>query len=249
MTPAEDVRAELCPSGRLRVGVAVGPAVSALWSTRGPASGEPRGVTVDLGRLLAKKLEAVPELVIYSSSGAIIAAAASFEWDVAFTPVDAERKAKVDFGSDYFVGESTLMLRGDSDVKTLVEANRAGFRIAGVEHTATIRSVRRHMQEATVSGVSGLEDALQLLREGRADAVALGRESLESLIEAEPGYLILDEALHRTGTAVAVQKGKPAALAYVSEFVEDLKRDGTMRRISDAHGMKKSAVAPANSRS
>jgi polar amino acid transport system substrate-binding protein len=105
MVPDEQVRAELCPNGQLRVGIAVGPAASALWSTRDPASGELRGVTVDLGRLLARYLGAELKLVVYPSSGAIIAAADDAEWDVTFAPVDAERKAKVDFGGDYFVGE------------------------------------------------------------------------------------------------------------------------------------------------
>jgi len=45
--------AEVAPKGALRVAVAVGPAPSAFWATRDPASGEPRGVTVELGKAAA----------------------------------------------------------------------------------------------------------------------------------------------------------------------------------------------------
>jgi polar amino acid transport system substrate-binding protein len=249
MTTRDEVRAELCPTGRLRVAVAVGPAVSAMWCTRDTATGEPRGVTAELGRLLAEALGAELQLVVYPSSGAIVAASANAEWDVAFAPVDAERKQKVAFGNDYFVGESTCMVHRTSPAKRLADADRPGLRIVGVENTATIRSLHRFMRAATVIGVSTLDEALEALRSGSAEAVALGRESLESVAERAPEYRILEDAFHRTGTAIAVQQGKPAALAYASEFVEGAKRDGTVRRLFDAHGMTRAAVAPPGSRS
>jgi polar amino acid transport system substrate-binding protein len=48
---------ELAPNGRLRVGIAVGPAASALWCVRDPATGKPRGVPVELGTALAQWLK------------------------------------------------------------------------------------------------------------------------------------------------------------------------------------------------
>jgi polar amino acid transport system substrate-binding protein len=46
------------------------------------------------------------------------------------------------------------------------------------------------------------------------------------------------------GIAIAVQKGKPQALAAVTEFMEKAKRDGTVRRALDAAGYPDEAVAP-----
>jgi polar amino acid transport system substrate-binding protein len=45
--------------------------------------------------------------------------------------------------------------------------------------------------------------------------------------------------------AVAVPKQRPAALAYVSAFVEDAKPSGSVRRARDNAGLKTSTVAPA----
>jgi polar amino acid transport system substrate-binding protein len=42
-----------------------------------------------------------------------------------------------------------------------------------------------------------------------------------------------------------VPKNKPAALAYVSAFIEEVKASGLVRRSFDAVGMTTSQVAPA----
>jgi polar amino acid transport system substrate-binding protein len=64
-----------------------------------------------------------------------------------------------------------------------------------------------------------------------------------------PGTRILDGHFHAAGSAIAVPKNKPAALGYVSQFMEAAKADGTVRRAFDNAGMKETRVAPAGSRS
>jgi polar amino acid transport system substrate-binding protein len=44
--------------------------------------------------------------------------------------------------------------------------------------------------------------------------------------------------------SVAVPKNRPAALAYVSAFIEEAKASGLVRQAFDAIGLKGSAVAP-----
>jgi polar amino acid transport system substrate-binding protein len=238
----------LAPSGTLRVAIAVGPAASALWATR-DANGKPQGVTVTLGTALAAKLGVPVAFVEYKSSGEIIEAAGSGAWDVGFTPVDDDRKQKVDFGPNYALGESTYMVAPGSAIQTIAEVDRAGVRVVGVENTATIRTARRTLKNTQAIGTKGLDEAVDLIRSGGADAIALGRESLESLVEKIPGARVLDGYFHATGTAVAVPKGREASLSYVSDFIETAKADGTVRRALDSAGLQKAKVAPAGSRS
>ena len=189
------------------------------------------------------------ELVEFASSGEIVKAADSGRWTLSFAPVDAERKKQIDFGTDYALGVSTYLVRADSGLRTVDDVDVEGVRVLGVEGTATLRSARRTLTKTEARGVTGLDEALASFRAGEADAVALGRESLLSLLPQLPGARIADGHFHAAGTAVAVPRGRPEALAAATEVLERLKADGTVRAIFDRHGMTETEVAPAGSRS
>lgn len=85
------------------------------------------------------------------------------------------------------------------------------------------------------------------MREGRAQAVALGLESLQALLPQVHGLRILDGHSHALGTAIIVPPGRPGPLAAATAWIEAAKADGTVRRALDAAGISGS-VAPAESR-
>lgn len=118
-----------------------------------------------------------------------------------------------------------------------------------MENTATIRSARRTLKNIEAVGLRSLDEALAMLMAGDADAIALGRESLQSLLPKLPGARILDGSFHSAGTAVAVRKNRPAALEYVTEFIEAARSAGIIRRAFDDNGMAEAPVAPPGSRS
>jgi polar amino acid transport system substrate-binding protein len=236
---------ELAPTGRLRVAVAVGPAASALWTVRDPSTGKPKGVPVVLGTALAEKLGVPLELVEYDSSGKIIAATDSNAWDVTFVPVDDDRKKVVDFGAPYHLLQSTYLVAPGSAITALAEVNREGVRICGVEGTATFRAALKSTPKATPVTVKGPDEAVVLMRAGRIDTIALSRESVGGLVDALPGSKVLDEAFLNSTTAIAIAKNKPAALAYVTAFIEEAKASGLVRRALDGMGLTSSQVAPA----
>src|SRR5262245_42234664 len=119
---------ELAPTGTLRVGIAVGPAASALWCVRDPATRKARGVPVELGTALAQWLNVPVELVEYDSSGKIISVTNGNAWDVTFVPVDDDRKKVVDFGAPYHLLQRTYLVAPGSAIKTVEDATRAGVR-------------------------------------------------------------------------------------------------------------------------
>ena len=59
-----------------------------------------------------------------------------------------------------------------------------------------------------------------------------------------PGSLIVDGGFQQTGIAVAIPKNRPAALAYVTGFMEEAKASGLVRRALDDAGLKNEKVAP-----
>jgi polar amino acid transport system substrate-binding protein len=234
---------ELAPTGKLRVAVAVSPSPSAQFAIR---DGDTiRGVAVTLGQALARKLGVEAEIIPHNASGEIQNSAADNKWDVAFLPVDAERKKFVDFGNAYHLLQSTFLVKPGSSIRSVKDADRKGTGIGGVANTATFRAARAATPDATHIEFAKVDLAVQAMKEGRIEAIALSRESLLGLLPEIPGARILDDAFLNSSTSVCVPKGRPAALACVTGFIEEAKASGLVRKALDEMGLTASQVAPA----
>jgi len=234
---------ELAPSGRLRFGVVFAPDKSALFIVK-DATGAPDGVTVDLANELAQKAGLPIDFTVAPNTGLVTDALAAASIDAAFMPIDEERKKRVDFGPAYCLVESTYMVTGPSGLKTLAEVDQPHVRVVGIANTTTIRASGRSLKNTQPIAATSIDDAVTMLKAGKADAFALGRDSLPAFLPQFPGSRIVDGGFQQTGIAIAVPKGRPQALAFVTEFMNGAKASGSVRRALDRAGMQMLAVAP-----
>lgn len=251
----------LAPLGTLFVGVAVGP-------TPGPATvaGDRRhgysGVAVDLGTELAQKLGVEVEFLGYPSSDFMTLLSGAGEWRVAFMAVDAKRKEKLEFGSAYIVLRATYLVRPGSGIKRLADVDKRRVRVASIDDTATARAAARSLKNATVTNVKSVDESLELLKSGKADAIALSREAAIALSAKLPDSRVLDGAFWKSYVAIAipnhtgfvVSKGdgndpsQNAVLDYLSAFIDSAIASGSVRRALDKVGMQTSVVAQPGTR-
>ena len=240
--PSVAVRDELAPTGKLRVGLAFAPSKTGLFVLK-DASGQPSGVTVDLGNAMGRQLGVPVEFVLASNTGELTNGVNSGAIDVAFMPVDDERKTKVDFGPAYFMIECTYLVRAGLDIKALAEVDSPTVRVIGVANTATIRAAGQCLKNTPITPVKSVEDCIAQLRSAEADAFALTHDALPPLAQQLPGSRILDGYFLQTDVAIAVPKNRPQALAYVTTFLEEAKANGLVRRALDDAGMQVVPVA------
>jgi polar amino acid transport system substrate-binding protein len=234
---------ELIPAGKLRVGIAVAPSASPLFAVK-DKDGQPRGVTVDLARELADDLGAPLELMVAPNTGELVDALEAGRIDVSFMPVDDERRKRIDFGPVYFQVESTYMVTEASGIKTVGEVDRPGIRVVGIAGTTTIRAAGRTLTNTTIKAAQSVGEAIEMMTTGRADAFALSRDSLPPFVAQLPGSCIVEGGFQFTGVAIAVAKGRPEALAYVTAFMEKAKRSGAVQRAFERAGLSHLEVAP-----
>ncbi|MBZ5762186.1 MULTISPECIES: transporter substrate-binding domain-containing protein [Rhizobium] len=238
-------RRELLPTGTLRAGVVAAPAPSALFVTLDEASGIYKGVTVDLVTELARQLGSPLAITGFANSGDCTQALEDGRIDVSFMPVDAERSTRVAFGPAYYILESTYLVSHASGIVDLTGVDDDRVRVVGIANTTTIRSAARTLCHTAPVAVSTIAEAVERLRSGNADALALSRDAFQTLLPLLPGARVLDGGFQATGIAIAVGREKPMALSIVSEFMEKAKRSGLVRRALDSAGFANEPVAPA----
>ena len=88
--------------------------MSALFVVK-DGDGSPRGVTADLGNELAQRLGVPIEFMVAPNTGVLTDALASAAIDVAFMPVEEERKKRLEFGPAYLPRRKHL--HGDSGLR------------------------------------------------------------------------------------------------------------------------------------
>jgi polar amino acid transport system substrate-binding protein len=193
---------------------------------------------------LANELGVAVEFTVAPNSGLVTDALANAEIDVSFMPVDDERRKRIDFGPYYCMIESTYMVTGPSGLTTLAEVDQPHVRVVGIANTTTIRAAARTLKHTQPIAATSIDDAIAMLHAGKADAYAMGRDALPEVIKEFPGARIVDGGFQQTGIAIAVPKGRPAALAYVTEFMTRGKKSGLVRRAFDRAGLGVLEVAP-----
>jgi polar amino acid transport system substrate-binding protein len=235
---------DVAPTGTLRVAVGIGPAPSPFWAVRDPATGKPRGVTVDLATAAAEKLHVPLQLVEYSNSGEIASAGGKGAWDISFMPADAERAKIIDQGPAFVAYESGYLVRAGSDIHAVSDIDRPGIRVGCVDGTSTARTVTNALKRADLQHFAKADAAADLIGKGQLDALAMGMEALRDLSKKLPGTKVLDEVIQSTGVVVVVPKGHDATRDWAAHFLEDAKADGTVRRALDRGGFNDTPVAP-----
>jgi len=236
--------ADVAPTGSLRVAIGVGPSPSAFWAVKDPSTGEPKGVTVELGKAAAAKLGVPLQLVQYPNSGEITAAAGKGAWDISFMPQDPAREKLIDPGPAYVTYVTTYIVRAGSTIRNARDVDQPGVRVGGVEGTATSRALARTLKQAKLVLFKDAEEAQAQLAQGKLDALAQGREALLDFAKKARGTRVLDEPIVSTSVIVVVPKDRPATRAWAARFLEEAKADGTVRRALDSAGFKDAAVAP-----
>jgi polar amino acid transport system substrate-binding protein len=237
------VRKDLAPSGKLRVGLNLG---NTITVTKDAATGELRGVAVDLGRTLASHLGVAFEPVIYPTATKMAEAAKAGEWDVAFLAVDPARALDMAFTPPYMEVDNTYLVPPGSSIQTIADVDQPGVRIAVQQRNAPDLFLSRILRHAElVRSTTGGDAAFELLRAGQAHVLASGRAPLLGYAAKWPGARVLDGRFLAVEHAIATPMGREAGLSYLRDFVEHAKRAGLVQQAIDRRGVPGVHVAPA----
>jgi polar amino acid transport system substrate-binding protein len=240
--PTVAAKAELAPTGTLRIAVFTG---NPVIGSKGATSGEVVGTTAILGQELALRAGLPATLIEYTAVAKMVEDAKAGAWDIAVVAFDPARRNVLDFAPPHMVVDLTYLVAPGSNIRSVADADQPGVRIAAARGAATALFLERTLKAATVTPAENEPAAFELLRTGHADALAQNRFLLLGLAERLAGARVLDDRFAAAEMTMVLPRGRPAALAYVGAFVAEAKRSGAVQRAIDAAGLRGVSVAPA----
>jgi polar amino acid transport system substrate-binding protein len=237
--------AELAPSGKLRAAINFG---NPILATRDAATGEPRGVSVDLARELAKRLGVPVELVTYTSAGKVVEGIKAKEWDIAFVAIDPKRGIDMDYSAPYVIIEGAYMVPQASPITTNAEVDREGVRIVVGAGSAYDLYLSREIKKAQLVRASTSPLVTETMVRQSLDVAAGVKQQLEADSKRIPGMRLLDGRFMVINQAMATPKNRPAGAKYLTEFVEEMKSSGFVGNALARHRIEGAAIAPLTAR-
>jgi len=240
--PTAAQKSELAPTGTLRVAVFTG---NPVLGSRDKETGEVSGTTAVMGRELAKAAGVPVKIIGYSAIAKMVEDAKTGEWDVAVVAFDPSRKNVVEFAPPHIVVDLTYLVAPGSTIRSVPDADKPGVSIAAAKGAATTLFLERTLKSAKVVQADNEPAAFGLIKDGRAQVYAQNRYMLLGLADGLPGARVLEDRFSAAEMCLVVPKGRTAALAYVSGFVEASKQSGTVQRAIDEAKLRGVSVAPA----
>jgi len=234
-------RSELAPTGKLRAAINFG---NPVLAQKDPASGEPRGVSVDLARELGRRLGVPVELITYDAAGKVFAALKTGAWDIAFLAIDPARAAEITFTAPYVVIEGTYLVPADSPLRTIQDVDRDGVRVAVGNKSAYDLYLTRTLKRAQLIRVPTSPEAIDIFLKDKLEAVAGVKQPLLQFAKTHPHVRVMDGRFMVIEQAMGTPKGREAGGRYLREFIEEMKASGFVAKGLAKSGQSDATVAP-----
>lgn len=235
------VRQSLAPTGKLRVGVYPGSPTSMVRDT---ASGETKGVTVELGRELARRLGVPFEPVEFRRVAEVLEALKAGQVDFTFTNASPARAKEVDFTPTLLDLELGYLVLPGSPISKLADVDRPGIRVGVSQGSTSLATLTREFKHAALVPAATLKSAGEMLSQRKIDAFATNKAILFEMSDELPNARVLDGRWGLEHLAIAIPKGRDAGMGYLRAFAEQARSEGLVTRAAERAGLRGAARNP-----
>ena len=235
-------RSEIAPSGKLRAAINFG---NPILATKDLATGEPRGVSVDLSRELARRLGVPLELVTYDAAGKVVEGLKTGAWDVAYVAIDPARAVDISYTAAYVQIEGAYLVPHNSPIRSNDEVDRSNVHVVVGTGSAYDLFLTRYLKQAKIVRAPTSPAVTDMLVAQKLEVAAGVKQQLEADARRIGGLRLLDGRFMVINQAMGTPKGRGEAGArYLREFIEEMKASGFVAQALARHRIDGASVAP-----
>lgn len=223
-----DVVGDLAKDGRLRAAINYG---NPMLAQRGPRPDQPQGVSAELSRELARRLDVPIAFVSFESAGATFASRAAGSWDVCFLAAEPERTRELDFTDPYVTLEGVFLVPRDSSLMTPADIDREDIEVVVGRGSACDLHLSRTLSKASLRREATSAKAIEHCLEDSFDVLGGVRQQIEAAVIGNPDVRLIDGRFMAIEQAMAMPRNRPAGYRFLRSFVDEMKASGFIRRV------------------
>ena len=236
-----DVVKDLAPTGKLRAAINAG---NVVLVQKDAAGGEPRGITVDLARELARRLGVAADLIVYETAGKVTDAVKTGAWDIGFIAIEPARAAVIGFTAPYVIIEGTYIV---ARIRPQQHCRRRPRRRAHPPSPAALPTIfSSHARCSTRPWYTTQTPplALQGFITDKLDAAAGVKQQLVQFAKTNSNVRVMDGRFQEIKEAMGTPLGRDLGLRYLRSFVEEMKASGFVKKALERANQPDAVIAP-----
>ncbi|MDH6258603.1 ABC transporter substrate-binding protein [Bradyrhizobium sp. BR13661] len=224
----------LAPSGALRVGIYPGSPTSMVTDV----DGKPHGLAYDLGAELAKRLGVPVDYVRFQRVADIVTAIHEGQVDFTVTNATPARANEVSFSQPVLAIELGYLVPANSPISRIEDIDTSGVKIGVTRGSTSERTLPAKFKQATIVPAESVKVAIAMFDRGEIDLYATNKPTLFEMSDQMPGAKILDGNWGAEHMAIAVPKGREAAIPVLNSFVVEEQSSGALDTIQQQAGLR-----------
>jgi polar amino acid transport system substrate-binding protein len=242
MTIDASIIATLTPTGRLRASINLG---NPILANSDPATGAVRGVSVDLAREFARRLDVEIEFVVLNSARKSVEIVESEKADIGFFAIDSLRGEGILFTAPYVLIEGSYLVKNESSLQRNEDVDCAEHVVTVGKGSAYDLFLTRELKNAHLLRAPSSPAVVDTFLAENATVAAGVKQQLESDAQRVPGLRLLPGRFMVIEQAMGIPKGRGRqAVEVLAAFIEEMKQSGFVAEALRRHGIQGAAVAP-----
>lgn len=216
-------------------------------AVKDPATGEVRGVVVDLARELERTRGVKVTLVGLPSPQRVIDAVRNGEAEIGFVAYNPERAGPVEFSKPYLLVQQTFVVMGRHTIRSIADIDRPGHKLGATRADSIALYLKRTLKLAQLIELDDTspETIYRMLEDGFIDGFGANRQRLTELVKGEKGkgLRVLADNLYGVEQTIIVAGGRHDALDAVNQFIDDVRSSGALKTAVERSGVVGISVA------
>ena len=228
------IKHQLAPKGALRAGINLS---NFLLVSSKSAGGSPEGISPDIAKRVAVRLDVPCEFIIFDRPGKLADAVTDDIWDIGNIAFEVERAQTVNFSNPYVLIEANFLVWKADDFRVNDDVNYESVRIAVSERSAYDLWLTKNFNSAKIIRVPSIQAAHDLFFEKKVGVLASLKPKILDDIKNNNDIRLIEPPFTAVKQSIGVPKGKPEAIKFINELISSSIKSGWIAARLETHGM------------